>query len=219
MRKKIVPIILILCGLFSAFLGTKVVSGAPANQEIIANAVYVTDGKAHPENEGKVVIVTGTLSAPLPFVDEETGVIIDTIVARRYVEEAKVELGGKDEEDTWTWLCEKLRQVMSDKWSGLRGIEVFSVALESVTVADLATVTMLQRDAVFQNPIMAAAHLNGATADAMEAAAANASGAAVMVAAVLDDPSSQNRRWRCPCGAENNGKFCTECGAKKPAYI
>ena len=115
-------------------------------------------------------------------------------------------------------LCEKLRQVMSDKWSGLRGIEVFSVALESVTVADLATVTMLQRDAVFQNPIMAAAHLNGAAADAMEAAAANASGAAVMAAAVLDDPSSQNRRWRCSCGAENNGKFCTECGAKKPAY-
>ena len=23
--------------------------------------------------------------------------------------------------------------------------------------------------------------------------------------------------WTCACGNENNGKFCTECGAKKPA--
>ena len=23
--------------------------------------------------------------------------------------------------------------------------------------------------------------------------------------------------WKCSCGATNTGKFCTECGAKKPA--
>ena len=22
--------------------------------------------------------------------------------------------------------------------------------------------------------------------------------------------------WKCACGAENTGKFCTECGSKKP---
>ena len=145
MRKKIVPIILILCGLFSAFLGTKVVSGAPANQEIIENAVYVTDGKAHPENEGKVVIVTGTLSAPLPFVDEETGVIIDTIVARRYVEEAKVELGGKDEEDTWTWLS----TISKDKLGGSGKIIAPGVTIGEFKVADelmMPVPTLKQRD-------------------------------------------------------------------------
>ena len=145
MRKKIVPIILILCGLFSAFLGTKVVSGAPANQEIIENAVYVTDGKADPENEGKVVIATGTLSAPLPFVDEETGVIIDTIVAHRYVEEAKVELGGKDEEDTWTWLS----TISKDKLGGSGKIIAPGVTIGEFKVADelmMPVPTLKQRD-------------------------------------------------------------------------
>ena len=145
MRKKIVPIILILCGLFSAFLGTKVVSGAPANQEIIENAVYVTDGKADPENEGNVVIVTGTLSAPLPFVDEETGVIIDTIVAHRYVEEAKVELGGKDEEDTWTWLS----TISKDKLGGSGKIIAPGVTIGEFKVADelmMPVPTLKQRD-------------------------------------------------------------------------
>ena len=28
-------------------------------------------------------------------------------------------------------------------------------------------------------------------------------------------PAAQENRWRCRCGAENTGKFCTECGAPK----
>lgn len=103
MAKRIGGIILVALGLLSAFLGIKVVSGAPAKKNIVEGAVYVADGKVLPENEGKVVIVTGTLEAPLPFVDEETGVVIDTIVAYRYVEKARVVLGGEDEADFWTW--------------------------------------------------------------------------------------------------------------------
>ena len=65
--------------------------------------MYVADGKVLPENEGKVVIVNGTLEAPLPFVDTETGIELDSIVAYRHVEKARVVLGGEDEEDTWSW--------------------------------------------------------------------------------------------------------------------
>jgi len=49
------------------------------------------------------VIVNGTLDAPLPFVDEETGIELDSIVAYRHVEKARVVLGSDEKEDTWSW--------------------------------------------------------------------------------------------------------------------
>lgn len=103
MAKRIIGIILMIAALGTVLLGMKAGGAAPENKRIIESATVVSDGKILPENEGKVVIVTGTLEAPLPFVDEETGVVIDTIVAYRYIEKARVELGNDDEEDTWTW--------------------------------------------------------------------------------------------------------------------
>lgn len=103
MAKRIIGIILMIAALGTVLLGMKAGGAAPENKKIIESATVVSDGKILPENEGKVVIVTGTLEAPLPFVDEETGVVIDTIVAYRYIEKARVELGNDDEEDTWTW--------------------------------------------------------------------------------------------------------------------
>ena len=103
MGKKIGGIILIVCALFTAFLGIKAAGNASGNQEIIKDAVYVADGKVLPENEGKIVIVNGTLEAPLPFVDEETGIELDSIVAYRHVEKARVVLGSDEKEDTWSW--------------------------------------------------------------------------------------------------------------------
>ena len=103
MAKKIGGIILIACALFTAFLGIKAAGNAPDNQEIIKDAVYVADGKVLPENEGKVVIVNGTLDAPLPFIDEQTGIELNSIVAYRHVEKAQVALGSDGKEDTWSW--------------------------------------------------------------------------------------------------------------------
>ena len=103
MKKRMIGIILVIAALCTALLGVKAGGNASGNQEIIKDAVYVADGKVLPENEGKVVIVNGTLEAPLPFVDEETGIELDSIVAYRHVEKARVVLGGEDEIDTWTW--------------------------------------------------------------------------------------------------------------------
>lgn len=103
MAKRIIGIILVIAALGTVLLGIKAGGAAPENKKIIESATVVSDGKVLPENEGKVVIVTGTLEAPLPFADPETGVVIDTIVAHRYVEKARVELGGDDEKDAWTW--------------------------------------------------------------------------------------------------------------------
>ena len=112
-------------------------------------------------------------------------------------------------------LCEKLRQVMSSQWSGLRGIAVSSVALESVNVLDAAMIRSLQRDKAFQNPLMAAAHLTGAKADAMQSAAVNRGSMPGAAFGILKNAPGVNSEWKCKCGTDNKGKFCTECGAKR----
>ena len=103
MKKRIIGIILVIAALCTALLGVKAGGNASVNQAIIKDAVYVADGKVLPANEGKVVIVNGTLDAPLPFVDDETGIELDSIVAYRHVEKARVVLGSDEKEDTWSW--------------------------------------------------------------------------------------------------------------------
>lgn len=137
-------------------------------------------------------------------------------------------------------LAEAMNSVLSAKWSGLRGIRVVSVGVNSVTASaeDEATIKELQKSAVFRNTNMAAAHMVQAQAEAMKTAAANKNGAMMgfmemnmaQSAGGFDanalyrmgqqpagqQPAPAANSWKCSCGAENTGKFCAECGAPKP---
>ena len=76
-------------------------------------------------------------------------------------------------------LCDALNEVLTKKWSELRGLEVVSVALNSVTLPaeDQELIKTAQKNAILRDPNMAAATLAGAQADAMRAAASNSAGA------------------------------------------
>lgn len=76
-------------------------------------------------------------------------------------------------------LEQAMNEALSQKWGKLRGLQVVSIALGSVTLPDedAQMIKQLQRTAVLQNPNMAGAALAGAQADAMRAAASNAAGA------------------------------------------
>jgi len=76
-------------------------------------------------------------------------------------------------------LEQAMNRVLMDKWSRLRGLEVVSIALASVTLPeeDAEMIKQLQRTAVMSNVNMAGATLVSAQADAMKAAAANSNGA------------------------------------------
>lgn len=78
-----------------------------------------------------------------------------------------------------TELEEAMNAALSAKWGSLRGLQVVSIALGSVTLPeeDAEMIKQLQRTAVLQNPNMAGAALAGAQADAMKAAASNSAGA------------------------------------------
>ncbi|MCI9339500.1 MAG: SPFH domain-containing protein [Dorea sp.] len=76
-------------------------------------------------------------------------------------------------------LSEALNEVLSRKWTELRGIMVYSLGVNSVTASkeDEDMIRQLQKSAVMRNPNMAAAALAGAQADAMRIAAGNRNGA------------------------------------------
>jgi len=72
-------------------------------------------------------------------------------------------------------LADALNDVLSAKWRDLRGLEIVSFGVSSVKASeeDEKMIKELQRNATFRNPTMAAAHLVGAQAEAMQSAAAN----------------------------------------------
>ena len=138
-----------------------------------------------------------------------------------------------------TEIASALNDVLSEKWAQLRGVEIVSFGVSSVKASeqDEQMIKELQRNAVFRNPNMAAAHLVGAQAQAMQDAARNQGGAFTgfmgmnmanmnsglnantlfqMGAQQQTPAQSAANSWKCACGAAATGKFCPECGAKKP---
>ena len=78
-------------------------------------------------------------------------------------------------------LADNMNEVLSAKWSELRGIDVINVAISTVTIPeeDQKMLKELQKAAALKDPTLAAATLAAAKADAMKAAAANENGAAM----------------------------------------
>ena len=138
-----------------------------------------------------------------------------------------------------------MNAALSQKWGELRGLTIVSIALGSVTLPDedAQMIKDAQKAAMYRDPTMAAATLVGAQADAMKTAAGNAGGAAVgfmgmgmaqnaggmnaqnlfamgqqqqQSAQAQQAPQPTANTWKCSCGATVSGKFCPECGAKKP---
>ncbi len=160
-------------------------------------------------------------------------------------------------------LADALNEVLSKKWSDLRGIKIHSFGVSSVKASeeDEDMIKELQRNATFRNPTMAAAHLVGAQAEAMQSAAANEGQGSFMAFAGMNmaqnaggmnannlynmgfqqqqqyqqqqyqqqqqqqqqtpaTKSDPDNSWVCSCGKSGNtGKFCYECGSKKPEPV
>ena len=138
-----------------------------------------------------------------------------------------------------------MNEALSEKWGAVRGLKIVSVALSSVTLPeeDAEMIKQAQRTAIMRDPTMAAATLVGAQSDAMKAAGENESGAMMgfmgmgmaqqaggmnaqqlfAMGADRQNAAQEKRQngageaWKCACGNTATGKFCENCGAKKPS--
>ena len=138
-----------------------------------------------------------------------------------------------------------LNEVLSGNWREKRGLEVFSMNINSISIPDdqRKKITEWEENSMTMNPATAAARLVGAQAQAMQDAAKNEGGMGAMggffgmnmaqnagganisdlyaaaqqaAAKTPQQPQNTANSWKCSCGATVTGKFCTECGAKKP---
>ena len=134
-----------------------------------------------------------------------------------------------------------MNQALKADWAESRGITIEKIALNPITLnpEDMKKIQEMEDAATLGgNAFMMAGRMTDATANAMEAAASNSGGAmngfigmnmaggamgggfnaaqnfyqAGMQQAQQPAPNS----WKCSCGATATGKFCPECGAKKP---
>ena len=141
-----------------------------------------------------------------------------------------------------TELSETMNEILSQKWSELRGISIVSVGINSITIPpeDEELIKNAQRTAMMRDPNFAAATLVDAQAAAMKTAAGNSAGtmagfmnmnmagaaggfnAQNLFAMGQQQAASQQAAapagsWTCSCGTVNTGKFCSECASPKPA--
>ena len=143
-------------------------------------------------------------------------------------------------------LSQYMANELDESWREMRGIEVQSVGIASVSYDEESKelINMRNKGAMLSDASVREGYVQGSIARGIEAAGSNSAGSATAFMGVgmgmsgaggfMSAATETNRRmaeldaeknakaasantWKCSCGAENTGKFCSECGSPKPA--
>lgn len=129
--------------------------------------------------------------------------------------------------------------ILDEEWSDLRGLEIQSVGIQSISYdeASQELINLRNQGAMLSDPHIRQGYIQGAAARGVESAGANAAGAmqgfmgygmasqnaggfvaSANTANAQPTPAAPvNGSWNCSCGAcDNTGSFCPSCGAAKP---
>ena len=145
--KKVIGVILIIGGLLFASLAVKALVSSPQSYEKIKAAATIKDGKVIPENEGKLVVVSGTLKPAEQLRDPITGVKLPGVTAKRTVWTYERDTNS-DDEQVWDWKPENTDY--SEKAN-------FGINAEILTTTMLAAPTLLGEfkvESKLLNPLM-----------------------------------------------------------------
>lgn len=139
-------------------------------------------------------------------------------------------------------LSRYMSTILDEDWKLMRGIEVQSVGIASISYDEESQklIQMRNQGVMLSDAAIREGYVQGAMARGIEAAGSNANGAAAgfmgvgmgmqsgggMAAAFSQTNQQQMQQkadssggWQCTCGAKNGeeSRFCAQCGAKRPA--
>ena len=144
-----------------------------------------------------------------------------------------------------TELSKYMATELDESWRNMRGFEVQSVGIASVSYDEDSKklINMRNQGAMLGDASVREGYVQGAVARGFEAAGSNANGATgafvgmgmgmgatgSFMASASETNREQMKRdaerreaaaasdgWTCKCGAKNTGKFCSECGSPRP---
>lgn len=140
-------------------------------------------------------------------------------------------------------LSKYMSAILDEDWKKLRGVEIQSVGIASISYDDESAklINLRNRGAMLSDAAIREGYVQATVARGIEAAGSNKAGSmtgfmginnamntggSFMAAAsntnaaqmkAQNEAKTQNAdSWKCSCGNINTGKFCFECGNKKP---
>jgi membrane protease subunit (stomatin/prohibitin family) len=140
-------------------------------------------------------------------------------------------------------LSKYMANALDADWNELRGIEVCSVGLASISYDENSRklIDMRNQGAMLKDPTIREGYVQGAVAEGLRAAGSNTAGSGQAFMAMgmgmnaggnfMGAASQTNAQqmqaqqaqaqqagsWKCSCGTVNTGNFCNNCGGQKPA--
>lgn len=141
-------------------------------------------------------------------------------------------------------LSKYMADILDADWGEMRGIEIQSVGISSISYDEESTklINMRNQGAMLGDPTVREGYVQGSVARGIEAAGSNANGSMAGFMGVgmgmqsttgfMGAASQSNQAqmameyarpaqpaanaWKCSCGNDNTGKFCSNCGKPKP---
>ncbi|MGN1101310.1 MAG: SPFH domain-containing protein [Huintestinicola sp.] len=141
-------------------------------------------------------------------------------------------------------LSKYMSKTLDEDWTELRGIEVCSVGIASISYDDESKelINMRNKGAMMSDPTIREGFVQSSVAQGLQSAGSNTAGAgnafmamnmgmggaggfmnaasqanAAQMQMQAQQAAAAANTWKCSCGAENTGNFCNNCGSKKPA--
>lgn len=130
--------------------------------------------------------------------------------------------------------------ILDDDWNQMRGFVVQAVGIASISYDDESQklINLRNKGAMLQDQGIQGGYMAGQVGEGIASAGKNAAGAMngfLGVGMAMNaggsimggyqqqaanrpaPPEQKEAAWTCECGAQNTGKFCSECGKPKPA--